>query len=180
MTGSAGALRDRGSLGDVADLHGTPGSATVAPMLLLAACLACNSDPAPPAPLAPPAPVVDAPADPPPAGRIGGSPILPDPVVLGAIDPEAVDRVVEAQGAAIARCYEAGLAETPGLSGKVLVKLAIAADGTVSRVSTKSTSLRNTAVEECLEARLARARFPALESGEVALVTYPFVFPPGR
>ena len=133
-------------------------------MLLLVACLACNSDLAPPAPVAPPA-KQEVPADPPPVGRIGGAPILPDPVVLGAIDPRAVDRVIEAQGAAIARCYETGLAEAPGLAGKVLVKFSIGADGTVSRVSTKSTSLRNEEVETCLHERIARARFVDLSAG---------------
>jgi hypothetical protein len=146
-------------------------------MISLLLWLACNS-PAPeqvevPAPA--PAPVAEAP----PAGSIGGAPILPDPVVLGAISAEAVVAGVEAQMEAINRCYEEARAKNAALAGKVLVRFSIAQDGSVSRTSISSTSLWDTSTEDCVSARVAQARFPALEGGRVAIVTYPFVFPAG-
>ncbi len=148
-------------------------------MLLL---LACGS-PAPeqveaPAPAPSPAPVVEA-EPPPPAGSIGGAPILPDPVVLGAISAEAVAAGVDAQMEAINRCYEEARTKNAALAGKVLVRFSIAQDGSVSRTAIRSTSLWDTPTEDCVSARVAEARFPALEGGRVAIVTYPFVFPAG-
>ncbi len=147
-------------------------------MLLVLTWLACSSEPTPgPAPEAEP-PAQPLPEEAPPPGRIGGEPILPDPIVLGAIDPRVVDAAIARQRGAINRCYEDALPQAPGLAGQVLVKFTIAQDGSVSSASTKSTSLRNPAVEACLEAQIARARFPPLESGRLALVSYPFGFPP--
>ncbi len=112
------------------------------------------------------------------AGSIGGEPILPDPVVLGGISASAVDAGIASQLDAIHRCYQEELANHAGLAGKVLVRFTIARDGTVSKTAIKSSSLRHPPTETCLSARLSEARFPALERGSVAIITYPFIFPP--
>ena len=114
-----------------------------------------------------------------PVGSIGGAPILPDPVVLGAISGEAVDAGVAAQMEAINLCYENARSANAGLAGKVLVRFSIAQDGSVSRTSISSTTLWDPPTEECVSAQVAQATFPALQSGRVAIVTYPFVFPAG-
>jgi len=118
------------------------------------------------------------PAVPPPAagGSIGGAPILPSVVVLGGISKSAVEAGVGQKMGAINRCYEDALANSQGLSGKVLVRFTIAENGSVSRAEIKSTSLRHEGVEACVSSSLAEARFPSLESGKMAIVTYPFVF----
>ena len=152
-------------------------------MRILFALLACSSAPEPAVPAPAPAPAA-APAEPAsqpepaPAGRIGGAPILPDPVVLGAIDAAAVDAGIAAQRAAILRCWEISRQAKPGQAGKVLVKFTIARDGSVSNATTRSTSLRHPPTEQCLNARIMKARFPPLQDGDKALVSYPFVFPP--
>jgi TonB family protein len=74
-------------------------------------------------------------------------------------------------------CYQAELPSNPGLSGKVLVKFQIGMDGGVANVSTRSTSLRNEAVETCVNAEVTKVKFPPLERGRLAIVHYPFVFP---
>jgi len=141
---------------------------------------ACDTPDAPnePPPAAADVPAAEADARPttPPPGRIQAAPILERPVVVGGISAEAVDAGVAAQQAAIDRCYTDAQAEAPGLSGKVLVNFTITGTGAVGRVATKSTSLRHPSAEACLNEQLALARFPALETGDIAYVTYPFDF----
>jgi hypothetical protein len=150
--------------------------------LLLAACNA-DSRPERPAPSLVPAPALRQPAaaptepEPPPAGTISGSPILPEPIVLGGIETPAVRSVIEAAGPALQACYTAELAAHPDLAGKVLVRFTITHDGRVSRATTKSTSLRHAPTEECLNERIGGLQFPKLPDQGVALVTWPFIFP---
>lgn len=125
-------------------------------------------------------PVVSEPSTPEhasPAGRIGGEPILPDPVVVGGIDTQQVSDVIGTHIEAINDCFEAERTTKPELAGKVLVKFTISKDGSVANASTKSTSLRHEPTETCLTSLLAQATFPALSGGRLAVVHYPFVFP---
>ena len=154
-------------------------------MLILLTLLACTTTPEPPAEPEPEEPTSA--ADPveepgtdeaPPMGSIGGEPILPKPVVVGGLPNEAVDEGVEAQMKAINACYESALSEDPSLRGKVLVRFVIGKDGTVTDTRTKSTSLRHEATETCVNEVLAKATFPELKGGGLAIVTYPFAFPP--
>ena len=128
-------------------------------------------------PAAPPAPPPSAPAAA-PAGRIGGVPIVAEPVVLGAMSVDAVHAGIGAQLAAIRACYDSAGGREAGRMGKVLVRFIIAKDGAVSSTSTRSTSLRHPATEDCVNARVAEARFAAPGNGGTAIVSYPFTFPP--
>jgi TonB family protein len=121
-------------------------------------------------------PVVE-PSGTPPVGSIGGEPILPTAVVVGGVSNQAVEDSVEANHDAIAACYDGERLKKPGLAGKVLVRFIIDANGTVSSVATKSSSLRHPATEACLEGVIKAATFPELLRGKRAIVTYPFVFP---
>ena len=147
----------------------------VSVIALLAACSSAPETPAPePAAVPAPAPV-EAPAK--PAGSIGGEPILPKPVVVGGIDNHEVEEGIGKHMDAINACYQAARADSPKLRGKVLVKFTISKDGKVNGAETRSTSLRNEGAETCLNEAVAQATFPALESGKIAIVQYPFVFP---
>jgi len=150
-------------------------------LLLALACGGSSAPAAPPAP-APPAPTASTPAEvapPPPAGGgiIGGEPILHRPVVVGAIGVDAIEAGIAAHSAELRRCFEDERAKEPTLSGRVLVGFTVARDGSVARVSTRSTSLRHPPTEDCLTARMEGVRFPPLLDGETALVSYPFSFP---
>ncbi len=145
-------------------------------MFSLLTMLACGA-PEPPSEAPEPEAVTLASPSAAPVGAIGGEPILPRPVVLGAISAEAVDAGIDDRREAIEACYQDELAENAGLAGKVLVRFTIARNGSVSKANIKSTSLRHAPTEDCLSAQVAEAHFPALEIGEVAIVTYPFVFP---
>jgi len=113
-----------------------------------------------------------------PAGIIGGEPILPRPVVLGGISNDAVEAAIDTHHDTIAACYEDERARVPGMAGKVLIHFTILGDGRVAEVSTRSTSLRHEPTETCIEQVIAQITFPALASGHLAIVDYPFVFPP--
>lgn len=146
--------------------------------LFLTACASSVEAPTPPAPVATDAiaPIPD--ASDAPAGRIGGEPILPHPTVVGGISNRDVEEGMAAHRDAIRACWEAQRALTPTLAGKVLVKFTIRPDGAVGEVTTRSTSLRHPATEACVNAAVANARFPALTGGRLAIVHYPFAFPP--
>jgi hypothetical protein len=147
-------------------------------LTVLIALLACTPAPAP-APEPAPAPA-EAPtaAEAPPMGKIGGVPILPHPTVVGGIANEAVEAGVAPLLPAITGCWEEQKAAAPELKGKVAIKFTITADGKVGEASTHSTSLRNEPTESCIAAKLAAATFPPLKSGRLAIVHYPFEFPP--
>jgi len=130
--------------------------------------LACTDAAPPPRPAEPKVPVPAAPADPEeaaPAGRIGGEPILDQPVVLGALDNQvAIDTLA---ALALDGC-------TSERHGKVLVQLTVSPDGRVQQPKVLSTSLRDGAAEACLIEVVRGASFPVLQSGTKALIKYPF------
>jgi hypothetical protein len=135
-------------------------------MLLLLALLAC-SDPQP-------SPVEELA---PPVGSIGGEPILPFATVMGAVANEAVEAVIDGKMAEINACYQAAVEENPKLRGKVLLKFTIDKEGKVASSKVRSTSLRHKPTEDCIKDLVATTAFPALNSGRLAIVNYPFAFP---
>lgn len=149
-------------------------------LTLIPLLLACSGDPEPVAASEPAeAPPAEAPATEGarPAGTIGGAPILPDPVVVGALEASKVSAVIETHLAAIDACYTTEVAKHPELKGKVLVKFSIGTDGSVRHARTESTSLRHEPTEACLAEVVSKATFPAPESGKLAVVQFPFTFP---
>lgn len=98
-------------------------------------------------------------------GVISAEPILPRPVIIGAIADEAVEA-----GLAGVVCPATG-------AGKVLVRFQIRADGSVTEAEVRSTSLRDPVTEACLVDRVKAVKFPPLDGGEMAMVMYPFQFP---
>ncbi len=72
--------------------------------------------------------------------------------------------------------YSRELGRTPGLEGHVIVRIKVAADGTVTGANVVSSTIGNSAVESAVTAAARRARFrPA--AGETSL-TYKFDFSP--
>jgi TonB family protein len=107
-----------------------------------------------------PAPTPAAPARTPPAG---------------ALDPALVSKHVRAQMGDVRLCYEAALARTPRIAGRLEVAFTIGADGQVTEASLAASTLKNDSVEACV-LELARTwQFPAPRGGPVE-VTFPFVF----
>lgn len=102
-----------------------------------------------------------------------------DPIVIGALDRSLIDEVIKAHMSQIRYCYQRELTKKPDLGGKIVVKFTIAKDGSVSSASTKSTTMNNPAVEQCIEGRFMKFMFPQPKGGGIVIVSYPFLFAPG-
>lgn len=106
-------------------------------------------------------------------GRIGG-----DPIILGALDKSLIDAVIKKHMNQIRYCYQRELPKNPTLGGKVTVKFVISKTGSVSKASTKTSTLNNSAVEGCINSRFMRFKFPEPKGGGIVIVSYPFIFQP--
>ncbi|MEC8193138.1 MAG: AgmX/PglI C-terminal domain-containing protein [Myxococcota bacterium] len=106
-------------------------------------------------------------------GRIGG-----DPIILGALDKSLIDAVIKKHMNQIRYCYQRELPKNPSLAGKVTVKFVISKTGSVSKASTKTSTLANKAVEGCINSRFMRFKFPEPKGGGIVIVSYPFIFQP--
>lgn len=93
----------------------------------------------------------------------------------GSIDRDAVARVVNSHLHEVHSCYERALLRDPGLAGKVVLEWTVATNGQVSSARTKSSTLRNSAVESCILNALKKWTFPPARGGSV-IITYPFLF----
>jgi outer membrane biosynthesis protein TonB len=95
---------------------------------------------------------------------------------LGALDKSLIDRVVKSHLAQIRFCYEKELNKNPKLFGKIIVKFVIAKNGSVSSATTKASTMKNPIVEQCVNKRFLRMKFPSPKGGGIVIVSYPFVF----
>jgi hypothetical protein len=112
---------------------------------------------------------------------IAGSNGAPEPIVLGAIDTDAIAREVAKHRDEIKYCYEKEInAERPDLAGRINIKWVIGASGAVTSAGLASSTMKNPAVEGCVIDVIKRIVFPPVKGGGVAEVTYPFVFRPAN
>jgi hypothetical protein len=99
-----------------------------------------------------------------------------NPIILGALDKSLIDAVIKRNMNQIRYCYQRELTKNPSLKGKIVVKFVIAADGTVSKASIKSSSMGSPPVESCIKGRFRRFKFPQPKGGGIVIVSYPFIF----
>ena len=102
-----------------------------------------------------------------------------DPIILGALSKEAIDGVIRRHVNQLRYCYQRELTKDPNIAGKVVVKFTIAADGSVSAASIKSTTMNNESVESCVSGRFMRMVFPEPRGGGIVIVSYPLIFTNG-
>lgn len=93
----------------------------------------------------------------------------------GSIDREAVAKVINSHLQEVYACYERALLKDTGLAGKVVLEWTIGGSGGVVAAKTKSSTLRNGAVEACILSNLKKWQFPAPKGG-VVIISYPFIF----
>ncbi len=105
-----------------------------------------------------------------PRVRIGVS------TVVGRLPPAVVRYIVRSRSDALLRCYEAGLAITPSLRGKVVSDFTVGRDGSIGDVST-SGDLPSANMKACVKRALQGLMFPLPEGGGIK-VSLPILFEP--
>ena len=97
---------------------------------------------------------------------------------IGSIDKEAVRRVVRSALQAFKACYDREYKKDTKLEGKVVISWEIHEKGIAknARVVRERSTLDNSAVGECVRARLMTLRFPEPPAGAMAEINYPFFF----
>lgn len=102
----------------------------------------------------------------------GSQPAKGTPLV-GSIGQDALRRVLDEHSGEITACYQRELAVDKGLEGKVKLKWAVQADGSVKdvRVDEAGTTLPNRKAIECMASRVAGWRFPPPRDGAIAVIT---------
>lgn len=94
----------------------------------------------------------------------------------GSIDKEAIRKVIRDNQRQIQACYEKTLNKNPNLYGKVILEWVIIGNGRVANARVKSSTLKNSEVEQCIVSRLRTWKFPEPPPDQEALVSYPFLF----
>ena len=101
------------------------------------------------------------------------------PVIEGGrADLESITREIRGRRKAIAACYERALKARPTLAGKLVVRFAITAAGTISTVDIDDDTLGAPEVGACVRAIVSRWRFAPPAEAPVEL-SFPFVFQAG-
>lgn len=111
-------------------------------------------------------------------GEGGTATIGSDTIIMGTLDKGLIDAVIKRNMNQLRYCYQRELTRNETLAGKITVKFVIAKDGTVSSATTRSTTMANPAVEDCLNGRFMKFLFPEPAGGGIVIVSYPFVFSP--
>lgn len=107
------------------------------------------------------------------AGRLDG-----DVALLGDLPHEAIEAGVLPGMRAVAACYAAGLAQTPGIGGDLVVSFTVLPDGRALSPSVKRDTLLSKDTAKCVLAQVSGMRFQPPSHSAVARVSYPFTFRP--
>ena len=97
------------------------------------------------------------------------------PRVSGFLSAEQINRVVQANRAALKYCFETALQRKPKLQGSIDAYWRIDRKGMVSTTRVAKSTLDDPGVEGCILRQIKRWKFPEPDGGEVD-VTYPFLF----
>jgi hypothetical protein len=117
-------------------------------------------------------------------GRIAGSHVTRAPVmregattVNGRLPPEIIQHVVRQNFGRFRGCYDEGLRQDRGLTGRVTVRFVIDRSGAVAQAVDGGSDLPNADVVACVVRAFSNLSFPMPKGGLVTVV-YPIVFTP--
>lgn len=96
----------------------------------------------------------------------------------GRLPPAVIQKIVRANFGVFRRCYEAGLARNPKLTGRVDTRFVIGVDGKVATVENAGSTLPDVEAARCVVQSFAGLRFP-IPDGGIVTVVYPISFAPG-
>ncbi len=97
------------------------------------------------------------------------------PLVEGSLDQERLEGVVAMHAGQMRACYERALSRNRKLSGKVVLKLVVQADGRPSNVVIEKSNMNDRGLERCLIQRISTWIFPRPVGGPTP-VRFPFIF----
>jgi hypothetical protein len=101
--------------------------------------------------------------------------------VLSGLPKDVINEVVQRHRSDIRACYDAALQRNPGLRGKIVVAFNIAPNGIVQSASVKESTLGDSAIGNCIVARVKSWIFPKPEAPVVTEVSaYPFYLNPAN
>ena len=105
----------------------------------------------------------------------GAGRAAPRPDAGGDLDPAMVANAVRTRLGAIKACYDRALVKTPSLAGRLVAHWTIDVSGAVTTLGWDADTIGNPEMADCIQATIARWRFPPPSGGSVE-VTFPFVF----
>jgi outer membrane biosynthesis protein TonB len=112
-------------------------------------------------------------------GNVSGVPVsMPARAakLQGSYDRDLLGKIINDHLNEIRSCYERALLRDPNVgAGKVQLEWTIGTDGSVNKVGTKVSTLKNSEVVSCLLDTIRDIKFPKPTGGEV-IVSYPFLF----
>ena len=97
-----------------------------------------------------------------------------DGKVDGDIDKDLIRRIVRSHINEVRSCYNAGLTRDPNLGGRVTIQFSIVGNGKVSTSVVQENTTRDSEVGNCIAKAVKRWKFPRVNNGGTALVSYPF------
>ena len=97
----------------------------------------------------------------------------------GRLPAEVIQRIVRQNFGRFRLCYEGGLRDNPGLSGRVATKFVIGREAAVMQARTRARTSGPERSSSCVVRSFNSLSFPAPEGG-VATVTYPIILSPGE
>jgi hypothetical protein len=106
----------------------------------------------------------------------GGVTRAGQPIVVGPLDRSTIAAVINRNMNQIRHCFQQEMDTNPSLEGEIMIRFALAKDGSVNSVSTLSSTLDSPEVEGCVERNILRMQFPKPKGKGVVIVKYPFVF----
>jgi outer membrane biosynthesis protein TonB len=97
-------------------------------------------------------------------------------VVEEGLSLDDVGKVIHAHLNEVRYCYESSMLRHPGIEGKMIVDFRIQSSGIVKTAAVKSSTLTDSALEQCIVSHLMKWLFPKPKGGVEVAVSYPFVF----
>lgn len=109
-------------------------------------------------------------------GSTGATPIPlgQESNVSSGLDRDQIAAVIMRNNGQVTFCYNQGLSQDAGLSGRVAIAFVIGGNGLVKSAKVDSTTLNSKAVEDCIVMRLKTWKFPIPEGGVDVDVQFPF------
>jgi biopolymer transport protein TolR len=121
--------------------------------------------------------------------------LLGSPTVVGVMSVETADKGLKPALGSMEACYFKELSAFSDLSGRIMLRITVAPDGSLMRVKVASNSLESEkavpavqegqpltggpAVEACILSKAESLKYEPIGAGNTAIVQYPILFSPG-